>query len=195
MKRFWTGFLCGALIFAGVLFAGRSAINNWLNPNPKVDVDFVSTKLEDAAQLTTQKLYYTGLVTVEEGKIPFITKKGFSMTYTAIVTAGIDDLSKAQISVDDEAKTVSVSLPSASILDVNIDESTIAFYDEKRALFNWTEKTDVTNAIQMAKDDVATHTDLMNELKADAEAHAIEIVKSLLEGAVGDYVVTVSAQN
>lgn len=195
MKRFWTGFLCGALIFAGVLFAGRSAINNWLNPNPKVDVDFVSTKLEDAAQLTTQKLYYTGLVTVEEGKIPFITKKGFSMTYTAIVTAGIDDLSKAQISVDDEAKTVSVSLPSASILDVNIDESTIAFYDEKRALFNWTEKTDVTNAIQMAKDDVATHTDLMNELKADAEAHAIEIVKSLLEGAVGDYAVTVSAQN
>lgn len=195
MKKFWTGFLCGALIFAGVLFAGRSAINNWLNPNPKVDVDFVSTKLEDAAQLTTQKLYYTGLVTVEEGKIPFITKKGFSMTYTAIVTAGIDDLSKAQISVDDEAKTVSVSLPSASILDVNIDESTIAFYDEKRALFNWTEKTDVTNAIQMAKDDVATHTDLMNELKADAEAHAIEIVKSLLEGAVGDYAVTVSAQN
>lgn len=195
MKRFWTGFLCGALIFAGVLFAGRSAINNWLNSNPKVDVDFVSTKLEDAAQLTTQKLYYTGLVTVEEGKIPFITKKGFSMTYTAIVTAGIDDLSKAQISVDDEAKTVSVSLPSASILDVNIDESTIAFYDEKRALFNWTEKTDVTNAIQMAKDDVATHTDLMNELKADAEAHAIEIVKSLLEGAVGDYAVTVSAQN
>lgn len=195
MKRFWTGFLCGALIFAGVLFAGRSAINNWLNPNPKVDPAFVSLKLEDAAQLTTQKLYYTGLVTVEEGKIPFITKKGFSMTYTAIVTAGIDDLSKAQISVDDEAKTVSVSLPSASILDVNIDESTIAFYDEKRALFNWTEKTDVTNAIQMAKDDVATHTDLMNELKADAEAHAIEIVKSLLEGAVGDYAVTVSAQN
>ncbi|MDD6599014.1 MAG: DUF4230 domain-containing protein [Galactobacillus timonensis] len=195
MKRFWTGFLCGALIFAGVLFAGRSAINNWLNPNPKVDPAFVSLKLEDAAQLTTQKLYYTGLVTVEEGKIPFITKKGFSMTYTAIVTAGIDDLSKAQISVDDEAKTVSVSLPSASILDVNIDESTIAFYDEKRALFNWTEKTDVTNAIQMAKDDVATHTDLMNKLKADAEAHAIEIVKSLLEGAVGDYAVTVSAQN
>ena len=194
MKKFWTGFLCGALILAGVLFAGRTAINNWLNPKPTVDIAFVSSKLEDAAELTTQKLYYSGLVTVKEGSIPFITQKGFSMTYTAVVTAGIKDLSQAKITVDDAAKTVNVVLPASEILDVNVDESTIAFYDEKRALFNWTDKTDVTDAIQMANSDVTKHTDLMNELKADAEAHAIEIVKSLLEGAVGDYSVAVSVQ-
>lgn len=194
MKKFWTGFLCGALILAGVLFAGRTAINSWLNPKPTVDIAFVSSKMEDAAELTTQKLYYSGLVTVKEGSIPFITQKGFSMTYTAVVTAGIKDLSQAKITVDDAAKTVNVVLPASEILDVNVDESTIAFYDEKRALFNWTDKTDVTDAIQMANSDVTKHTDLMNELKADAEAHAIEIVKSLLEGAVGDYSVAVSVQ-
>ncbi len=194
MKKFWTGFLCGALILAGVLFAGRTAINNWLNPKPTVDYAFVSSKLEDAAELTTQKLYYSGLVTVKEGSIPFITQKGFTMTYTAIVTAGIKDLSKAQITVDDAAKTVNVVLPASEILDVNVDESTIAFYDEKRALFNWTDKTDVTDAIQMASDDVTTHTDLMNSLKSDADSHAKEIVSGLLEGVVGDYSVAVSVQ-
>ena len=141
MKKFWTGFLCGALILAGVLFAGRTAINNWLNPKPTVDIAFVSSKMEDAAELTTQKLYYSGLVTVKEGSIPFITQKGFSMTYTAVVTAGIKDLSQAKITVDDAAKAVNVVLPASEILDVNVDESTIAFYDEKRALFNWTDKT------------------------------------------------------
>ena len=154
----------------------------------------MSSKLEDAAQLTTQKLYYSGLVTVKEGSIPFITQKGFSMTYTAVVTAGIKDLSQAKITVDDAAKTVNVVLPASEILDVNVDESTIAFYDEKRALFNWTDKTDVTDAIQMANDDVTKHTDLMNSLKSNADSHAKEIVSGLLEGAVGDYSVAVSVQ-
>lgn len=194
MKKFWTGFLCGALILAGVLFAGRTAINNWLNPKPTVDIAFVSSKLEDAAELTTQKLYYSGLVTVKEGSIPFITQKGFSMTYTAVVTAGIKDLSQAKITVDDAAKTVNVVLPASEILDVNVDESTIAFYDEKRALFNWTDKTDVTDAIQMANSDVTKHTDLMNSLKSEADSHAKEIVSGLLEGAVGEYSVAVSVQ-
>ena len=115
MKKFWTGFLCGALILAGVLFAGRTTINNWLNPKPTVDIAFVSSKLEDAAELTTQKLYYSGLVTVKEGSIPFITQKGFSMTYTAVVTAGIKDLSQAKITVDDAAKAVNVVLPASEI--------------------------------------------------------------------------------
>lgn len=194
MKKFWTGFLCGALILAGVLFAGRTAINNWLNPKPTVDIAFVSSKMEDAAELTTQKLYYSGLVTVKEGSIPFITQKGFSMTYTAVVTAGIKDLSQAKITVDDAAKTVNVVLPASEILDVNVDESTIAFYDEKRALFNWTDKTDVTDAIQMANSDVTKHTDLMNSLKSDADSHAKEIVSGLLVGAVGEYSVAVSVQ-
>ena len=116
------------------------------------------------------------------------------MTYTAVVTAGIKDLSQAKITVDDAAKTVNVVLPASEILDVNVDESTIAFYDEKRALFNWTDKTDVTDAIQMANDDVTKHTDLMNSLKSEADSHAKEIVSGLLEGAVGDYSVAVSVQ-
>jgi len=54
----------------------------------EVTIEYISKKLENISELATAEMVYNNLYTVSEGKIPFITKKGFSMVYTATVKAG-----------------------------------------------------------------------------------------------------------
>lgn len=146
----------------------------------KITVEYVSKKLEKISELTTAELIYNGLYTVSEGKIPFITKKGFSMTYTATVKAGID-VSLMDIDVTDSE--VKIAIPEAEIQTTWIDPDSIQFYDEKFALFNWSEKEDVTDAISAAEQNVNEKADV-DGLMERASFQAEYVIKGLLEGSI-----------
>ncbi|MBQ8598152.1 MAG: DUF4230 domain-containing protein [Lachnospiraceae bacterium] len=156
-------------------------------PEPVITMEYVDKKLENISELSTAEMTYNGLYTIVEGNIPFITQKGFSMTYEAQVKAGID-ASAIEVEVTDEE--VIVTLPQAEIQMSYVNPDSIQFYDEKMALFNWTEKTDVTEAISSAEADVAEKADLDGLLER-ASKQAEYIVKGLLEDAVGDLKVVV----
>lgn len=153
----------------------------------EVTIEYIDKKLEHIAELSTAEMIYTSLYTVTEGKIPFLTQKGFSMVYTAEVRAGID-ISAVKTELDE--KKVIVTLPPAEIQTLKVDPESIQFYDEKHALFNWDKKTDVTTAITLAENDVREKADTDGLLK-QASQRAELIVEGLLEGAVGDRVVVV----
>ncbi len=156
-------------------------------PEPEITIEYVDKKLENLGELATAEMTYNGLYTIVEGNIPFITQKGFSMTYEAQVKAGIE-VSAIEVEVTD--KEVVVTLPAAEIQMSYVDPESIQFYDEKMALFNWTEKTDVTEAIASAEADVQEKADLDGLLER-ASKQAEYIVKGLLEDAVGDLKVVV----
>ena len=156
-------------------------------PEPVITMEYVDKKLKNISELSTAEMTYNGLYTIVEGNIPFITQKGFSMTYEAQVKAGID-ASAIKVEVTDEE--VIVTLPKAEIQMSYVNPDSIQFYDEKMALFNWTEKTDVTEAISSAEADVAEKADLDGLLER-ASKQAEYIVKGLLEDAVGDLKVVV----
>ena len=153
----------------------------------EVTIEYIDKKLENIAELSTAEMIYTSLYTVTEGKIPFLTQKGFSMVYTASVRAGIN---VSQIDVEVDEKKVTVTLPPVEIQEPNVDPDSIQFYDEKHALFNWDKKTDVTTAISLAANDVKEKANTDGLVK-QASQRAEIIVESLLEGAVGDRVVVV----
>ena len=156
-------------------------------PKPEITIEYVDKKLENLGELATAEMTYNGLYSIVEGNIPFITQKGFSMTYEAQVKAGIE-VSEIEVEVTD--KEVVVTLPAAEIQTSYVDPESIQFYDEKMALFNWTEKTDVTEAITSAEADVKEKADLDGLLER-ASKQAEYIVKGLLEDAVGDLKVVV----
>ena len=156
-------------------------------PKPEITIEYVDKKLENLGELATAEMTYNGLYSIVEGNIPFITQKGFSMTYEAQVKAGID-VSAIEVEVTD--KEVVVTLPAAEIQTSYVNPESIQFYDEKMAVFNWTEKTDVTEAITSAEADVKEKADLDGLLER-ASKQAEYIVKGLLEDAVGDLKVVV----
>lgn len=67
----------GLVIGCIVGWSTHTAIYNITHKEPEVSVGYVTGKLENIGELATQKLTYSGKVPLEEGSIPFITKKGF----------------------------------------------------------------------------------------------------------------------
>ena len=110
----------------------------------------ISAKLEDASDLTTQKLIYQGAIKSKKGKIPFITKSSFLMTYSATVRAGFDI---KQADVDMQEDKVIITIPSTSIQEITIDPDSLEFYDTSMNLINPDEKEETKKALKAAKED------------------------------------------
>lgn len=146
----------------------------------EVTVEYLEKALSDISELSTAELSYTGICTVEEGKIPFITKKGFSMLYTGSIKAGID---ASQIGIEITDSEVVITVPKAEIQSVVIDPDSIQFYDEKKALFNWTELRDSVDGIILAEENIKTQADTDGILER-ADKQAEYIVRGLLETVV-----------
>lgn len=87
-----------------------------------------------------------------------------------------------------------VTLPAAEIQMSWVDPDSIQFYDEKHALFNWSEKTDVTQAISAAEKDVIENAD-RDHLLDRASRQAELVVYGILEGTSGDRKIVVMQEN
>ena len=183
--------LIGLIIFTLTVFAIGMFTNQWLHDlkeKREISTDYISGKLEDVGELTTQKLTYTGYITLSKGKIPFINKNGFSMKYTATMRAGMEF---AEFDIKVSENNVVVKIPHAEVLDVKVESETIEFYDEKFSLFNKYGKEGIAEAITLAEKDVLENAEY-SELLERADEYAEELIHQILDGAVGDREVVVS---
>ena len=104
------------------------------------------------------------------------------MRYTASIRAGIDI---SEVKIDITEKKVTVAIPDAQIQSVNVNSDSVVFYDEKHALFNWTDKEDIVNALSVAKEDAENRID-EDELLEKAKEQTETILKSVLTDSIGD---------
>ncbi len=142
----------------------------------------ISARLAEIGELSTEKYTYTGLYKLTQGEIPLITQKGFSMVYTANFKAGIK---VKDVKVKVEQDKVTVTLPAAKILSAAIDPYSIKFYDQKSALFNWSQKEDVTKAEKAALKR-AQAAAIKAGILTSAQQSAKKLVKQLLKGKLGN---------
>ena len=161
-----------ALIAVG--FLGARLLNR--EPQVSVSATSIEERLSKCSSLTTARIDYRGIIKYSEGEIQFINKKSFSMIYDAQIKAGID-LSKAAVKVS--GKTIQITIPQPEIQDISIDSDSLEFYDEKFALFNWTDKEDTAKAMAYAKEDAqakAGQTDILNQALEQART----VIETLL---------------
>lgn len=176
---FWLKIVLGILVLALAFGAGFGAGRAWeAGSEVKLDVTAIEAQIADCSDLTTAELTYNGFVKYENGKIPFLSKKAFSMSYTAQVRAGVN-LGKATVNVSEDGRTIDVELPAAEIQSTSIDPKSIEFYDRQFALLNWDTKQDAVKAMSAAKDDVAEHVDTTS-LMDTASENAKTVVEGLL---------------
>lgn len=181
-------YLLIVLVIAGTAIYIVNTID--LESEPEITSAFINDKLEAASELTSAKLTYNGLVRYSEGSIPFITKKDFSMIYRAEVKAGID---LARVESEITETQVMIRVPEIEILEVYVDESSIQFYDEKFALFNWEKKEDLLETLDSAKADVREHGD-MESLKESAKNQIRILLVELFRDCIGDRVLMIEFQ-
>ena len=134
-----------------------------------VSASSIEERLSKCSSLTTARLDYRGMIKYEEGDIPYINKKSFSMIYDAHIKAGID-LSQAKVEVN--GKKIKVTVPAPEIQDIVVSPASLEFYDETLALFNWTDREDTAKAIEYAEQDAAakaSQTDILTQASDQAK--------------------------
>lgn len=187
MKKILVGVVAIVLVAAGVI--GTIAVQRTFQPTVSISSTSIQEQLSNCSELATAKLDYRGLVRYEEGDIDFLTKKGFSMVYSAEVRAGVD-LSQANVEVS--GKLVTIKLPQAQMFGVEIDPNSIEFYDSSFALFNWENKQDTTEALKIAQKDAEGRVDKSGMLE-QANTQAYTLVENLLKPfTVGDNAYTIA---
>lgn len=184
-ERFGKAFttLTIVIVIAAALFGGWK-LKEWVENRGTAEVTsgFVEGKIEEISELTSAEMTYRGILKVSQGDIPFITRKGFSMLYTAEIKAGIDP-SKVRVRV--EMNEVVITIPKIEIISCNVDPASIEFYDNKYALFNWSKKEDVVEAEKAAVSDAEEKADidgLRKKALENAENIIYEMVKDGVNG-------------
>lgn len=170
--------VCAAIV--AVVLAVKDMTEN--AGQPKITGTFVSEKLEDCSELSSAELTYRGMVGFQDGDIPFLTQKAFSMLYTAEIRAGVD-LGEAQVSVNDAE--LRIDLPPVTVQTLTILPDSLQVIDEQRALLNWTSRDDTVKAMQYAEDDAMEHADI-DGLKARATEQTEKLINGLFEGFIGN---------
>lgn len=185
-----------AVIF---MFAGgwiRGAITKFFNPQQELTNEVVVKQLEKIQDLTTAKETDYGFEKYEDGGIAFLNKKQFTMFYTYEVRAGGGDLAKAQIKIDKDSKTVSITLPAPKIQSVAVNPDSLRFFDKSDSFFNAADVEDTKAAMEDAKKKTEARLDRTQLLKI-ANKQAKDVIERLYEptAEAGMYTVTVTTTN
>jgi hypothetical protein len=128
-----------AIALALVAFAGISAIRgtsralgNFGRPaEPQISHDIVVERLREVAKLVATEMTLRDVVIYEQTR--FHSTKRSLLVVTGRVAAGIN-LQKAEVQIDSAARKITVTLPPAQVLSVDVLNTTT--YDERAGLLN-----------------------------------------------------------
>ena len=118
-------------------------------------VEVVKEKLEATAELNTGSYLCTVVITkadsrtYKDWKNPY-TEKSIIVQYDGIVKAGIKDLTKADVSQDEDM--IIIKLPDVEITGIEIDNDSFEKLDESNIIFNPISVVDLNDAQKDLKD-------------------------------------------
>jgi hypothetical protein len=113
-----------------------------------INTQIIEDGLKDMGVLTTEEYYFTQAEEYSSSKkvLIFDSKSSFTYSYDGTVSAGID-CNNVKIAKDDEAKTVTITIPKADIVSVNLDKESFKIYEEKEGLWNKTGINDFNDSL------------------------------------------------
>lgn len=131
-------------------------------------------KIINVSDLSTFEAVYNGIAKVTDADNP--EKINYYVSYDAKVKAGID-FEKVDISIDPDAKIITVTLPEVKITDVNVDITSLDYMFENNKANTETVSEEAYNKCIEDVTDESSSEDAIYEL---AEQNAQNIVEALL---------------
>ena len=139
------------LVIGGSYFLFRTD-----NGKPKITNETIGVQVKELKELATIQYKYKEIASREDWntlfniKLPF-TKSSFIVSYTGILKLGID-LSETKVDVDENSKTIKVTLPESKVLSNELDLKSLKVYDEKNSIFNPVKVKDYAEFTQSGKE-------------------------------------------
>ncbi len=145
------------------------------NTSYTTDFSIIEDGLNDMGFLITQEYYFTQVEEyTKEKQIAFWTSKSsFTYSYDGVVEAGVD-FSKIKVSVDDNNKVITITIPDSEVHTVNVDENSFKEYDSDNKFWNPIKPKDFNNAQKEFKENAKKNALSKGLLdKADTQAKTI----------------------
>lgn len=123
-----------AVILALVISIGSISAYKYITTQKEESIP-LETTLEDAAELTTQKMIISDVFKSTKGNIPLINKNKILVQYKTTVTAGLD-VKEAQIKETDDQ--IKITIPHCTINEdsIKIKSSDLKIYDTNFAIMS-----------------------------------------------------------
>lgn len=175
--------LCGlfCLLCCSLALVATSVLTGCSQVEPQEEqADFSNAKY--VCELATLEVYYHNVArSSHEADWPIfdIGKKRMWFEYSGVVEIGID-ASKMEISEPDASNVVTVSLPQAEILDVNLDENSISDPVTETALFTSFTTEEKTQALSTAQQNMYDTAEQDDTLRFQARQRAKELIESYI---------------
>ncbi len=164
------------LVLGGILLKVHFA----KKAEPKVSYSNVySEKVKGISELAVLSTTYNGITEVRNEWFIDVLDEVALMEYKAEVKVGVD-LSKAEVKVDDDKRTIDIKLPAADAVDINILKSSIK-WDE----VSWNKlegKQFVRQGLKQAESECREKIDETDMVKK-ADMRAEKLVEDMFEGA------------
>lgn len=123
-----------AVILAAVISIGSISAYKYIT-SPKEESIPLETTLEDAAELTTQKMIISDVFRSTKGTIPLINKNRFLVQYKTTITAGLD-VQNAKIKETDDKITITIPHCTIDEDSIKIKSSDLKIYDTNFAIMS-----------------------------------------------------------
>ena len=172
--------ICGIAIFAAVVLGVLFVINFNRSEDDSIPLE---TVLENAADLTTQKMVVTDVFESTKGSIPILTKNKYLVQYHTVMTASFD-VGAAEI--DETKETVKITIPHCTVDEdsIKIKSDDIKLYDTNFALLNVAPE-DLLEIIGEAEDHARQKANSQEYgFLAAADENAEKVIRGLYENVV-----------
>mgnify|MGYP002975123315 CR=1 FL=1 len=123
-----------AVILAVVISIGSISAYKYIT-SPKEESIPLETTLEDAAELTTQKMIISDVFRSTKGTIPLLNKNRFLVQYKTTITAGLD-VQNAKIKETDDKITITIPHCTIDEDSIKIKSSDLKIYDTNFAIMS-----------------------------------------------------------
>ena len=151
----------------------------------QVTAEELSAGLNDIGRLITAEYYFTAVASASTQLAPILgiklgfTESSFLASYDGVITAGID-FSLIRVEKDEERGRVTVTMPPAAILNVDIDPDSFQLYSETTSIFTDITAEDYNNAL-LELEATEREKALARGILDNADENARKLVRSFIE--------------
>ncbi|MDK4299246.1 DUF4230 domain-containing protein [Corynebacterium propinquum] len=135
MLKVVAGLLVGIVLTVGALF-GLNKMSLLEEPTRSITSTGIGGTLEEISEVAVEQYSYSAVGRFEEDgwralgfRVP-LTGKHFLIAYDGVVKAGVRNIEKSDVHIDDVARTVTITVFQAEILSNEIEPSSVVVYDQ-----------------------------------------------------------------
>ena len=179
------GLLVGIVLTVGALF-GLNKMSLLEGPTRSITSTGIGGTLEDISEMAVEQYSYSAVGRFEEDgwralglRVP-LTGKHFLIAYDGVVKAGVKNIEKSDVSIDDVTSTVTIKVSKAEILSNEIEPSSVTVYDQS---FNPLNQVRVENYAEFldGEEKRAEEKAKQNGLLERAQQRVTDLVKAQAE--------------